>query len=157
LNVTSLVALTRAFVPAMLSRRRGRILNIGSTAGFTAGPGMAVYYASKAFVNTFTEALSYELRGSGVTATVSCPGATATEFAGVAGNDRSRLFRMGAASAPTVARQAYRAMMAGRPMIVHGLRNKLSIQLLRVTPRAISRAVAAALNHLPDGAKSLPP
>jgi short-subunit dehydrogenase len=145
-NVTTLVTLTRAFVPGMIARRRGRILNIGSTAGFQAGPYMAAYYASKAFVNLFTEALSYELRDTGVTATVSCPGATATEFAGVAGNDGSRLFKRGGAPATVVARQAYRAMLAGRPMIVHGLKNRLMVQLLRVSPRAAVRAVAANMN-----------
>jgi short-subunit dehydrogenase len=148
-NLTALVSLTRLFLPAMLARKRGRILNVGSTAGFPPGPFMAVYYASKAFVNSFTEALWYELRGTGVTATVSCPGATATEFSGVAGNDRSLLFRLGAASAATVAKQGYRAMMKGKPMVVHGLRNKLTIQSLRLTPRALTRAVAASLNPRP--------
>ena len=92
----------------MIARKSGRILNVGSTAGFQPGPFMAAYYASKAFVNSFTEALAYELRGTGVTATVSCPGATATEFATVAGTDCSRLFRMGAASPQAVAREATR-------------------------------------------------
>jgi hypothetical protein len=149
-NITALVSLTRALLPAMVARKRGRILNVGSTAGFPPGPFMAVYYASKAFVNSFTEALWYELRGTGVTATVSCPGATATEFAGVAGNDRSLLFRLGAAPAATVARQGYRAMMKGKPMVVHGLRNKLTVQSLRLSPRALSRAIAASLNPRPQ-------
>jgi len=145
-NISSLLALTHALLPAMIARRSGRILNVGSTAGFQPGPFMATYYASKAFVNSFTEALSYELRGTGVTATVSCPGATATEFSTVAGTERSRLFRMGAASAATVAREGYRAMMAGKPIVVHGMKNKFGVQLLRVSPRAAVRAVAASLN-----------
>jgi short-subunit dehydrogenase len=153
-NVTSLVTLTRGFLPGMVARRRGRVLNVGSTAGFPPGPFMAVYYASKAFVNSFTEALWYELRGTGVTATVSCPGATATEFAEVAGNSRSLLFRLGAASPATVARQGYRAMMKGKPMVVHGLRNKLTVQSLRVSPRALVRAIAASLNPHPVGKAS---
>jgi hypothetical protein len=148
-NIVALLELTRALLPGMVARKSGRILNIGSTAGFQPGPFMAAYYASKAFVNSFTEALWYELRGTGVTATVSCPGATATEFAAVAGNDRSRLFRMGAASPSAVAREAYRAMMAGRPIVVHGMRNKVGVQLLRVSPRGAIRAVAAALNPAP--------
>jgi uncharacterized protein len=148
-NIGALLELTRALLPGMVARKSGRILNIGSTAGFQPGPFMAAYYASKAFVNSFTEALWYELRGTGVTATVSCPGATATEFAAVAGNDRSRLFRMGAASPSAVAREAYRAMMAGRPIVVHGMRNKVGVQLLRVSPRGAIRAVAAALNPAP--------
>ena len=148
-NVVALVTLTRALLPRMIARKGGHILNIGSTAGFQPGPFMAVYYASKAFVNSFTEALSYELRGTGVSATASCPGATATEFAEVAGNHRSRLFRMGAASPASVAREGYRAMMAGKPIVVHGMRNKFGVQLLRVSPRGAVRAVAAALNPAP--------
>jgi short-subunit dehydrogenase len=150
-NVGALVALTRAFLPGMIARGRGRVLNVGSTAGFAPGPFMAVYYASKAFVNSFTEALAYELRGTGVTATVSCPGATATEFAARAGNDRSLLFRLGSASAAPVAREGYRAMLRGRPLVVHGLRNKLLVQSIRVSPRAAVRAITAALN--PDRQK----
>ncbi len=156
-NVVALVTLTRALLPAMIARRSGRVLNVGSTAGFQPGPFMAGYYASKAFVNSFTEALWYELRDTGVTATVSCPGATATEFATVAGTARSRLFRLGAASAASVAREGYQAMMAGRPIVVHGVRNWLGVQLLRVSPRAAVRAVAAALNPTPaDGHRELP-
>jgi short-subunit dehydrogenase len=149
LNITSLVMLTRALLPPMIARRSGRILNIGSTAGFPPGPFMAVYYASKAFVNSFTEALWYELRGTGVTATVSCPGATATEFAGVAGNSHSLLFRLGAADPKTVAAQGYRAMKRGRPMVIHGIKNKLTVQSLRVSPRALARAITASLNPQP--------
>jgi short-subunit dehydrogenase len=148
-NIAALVALTRAFLPAMIERRRGRILNVGSTAGFTPGPFMAVYYASKAFVNSFSEALSYELRGTGVTATLSCPGATATEFAEVAGTARSVLFRLGAAPAATVAREGYRAMMKGKPLVIHGLKNKLTVQSLRLSPRSLARAIAASLNSRP--------
>jgi short-subunit dehydrogenase len=110
---------------------------------------MAIYYASKAFVNCFTEGLWYELRGSGVTATVSCPGATATEFAQVAGSERSLLFRLGAASPATVAKQGYRAMMKGKAMAIHGLKNKLLVQSLRISPRALARAIAAWLNPQP--------
>jgi uncharacterized protein len=146
-NIAALLTLTRALLPAMINRKKGRILNIGSTAGFQPGPFMATYYASKAFVNTFTEALSYELKGTGVTATVSCPGATATEFAGVAGTDKTRLFKSGVASAEQVAREGYRAMMAGKAMVVHGARNKFGVQILRVSPRAAVRAIAASFNQ----------
>lgn len=147
LNVSALVELTRRLLPAMVARGSGRILNIGSTAGFQPGPFMACYYASKAFVNSFTEALAYELRGTGVTATVCCPGATATEFAGVAGTDKSRLFQMATMSAREVAGYGYRAMMSGRPFAVPGLHNKVGLQSLRVAPRAAVRALAAALNR----------
>lgn len=154
-NVTALVALTRAFLPGMVARKTGRILNIGSTAGFQAGPFMATYYASKAFVNSFTEALWYELKGTGVTATVSCPGATATEFAAVAETANSRLFAMGAMSSAQVAGQGYRAMHAGKSMIVHGFKNKAAIWSVKFIPRSISRLAAALANKSPEAA-SLP-
>ncbi len=145
-NVVSLVYLTRLVLPKMLTRGRGRILNIGSTAGFQPGPFMAVYYATKAFVNSFTEALWFELKDTGVTATVSCPGATATEFAQVAGNDKTKLFQLGAASAEQVAKEAYRATKRGRPMVVHGLKNRVALHSLRVSPRSAVRSLAATLN-----------
>jgi uncharacterized protein len=149
-NVTSLVHLTRLFLPDMIGRRSGRILNLGSTAGFQPGPYMAVYYASKAFVNSFTEALAYELKGTGVTATVCCPGATLTEFGAVAGSAESRLFRLGATSARDVATHAYRAMMAGKPISIPGWRAKVSLQLLRFGTRGMARATTARLNRIPD-------
>jgi hypothetical protein len=108
---------------------------------------MAVYYASKAFVNSFTEGLAYELSGTGVTATVSCPGATDTEFAGHAGNASSLLFKLGAADSMSVAREGYAAMMAGKTMVVHGLTNKLGVQVQRLSPRAVGVAIAARLNR----------
>jgi short-subunit dehydrogenase len=151
-NVAALVALTRAFVPEMVRRGHGRVLNIGSTAGFQPGPFMAVYYASKAFVNSFTEALSYELKGTGVTATVSCPGPTATEFGAVAGNDKSLLFKMGAMSAAQVAREGFQAMLKGKPIAVHGFRNKLLAGSVRFSPRSVVRGIAASINK-PSGQK----
>ncbi len=92
LNCTALLRLTHLFATPMRARGAGRILNIASTAGFQPGPYMATYYATKAFVLSFTEALAYELKGTGVTATCYCPGATHTEFAKRAGNDKSMLF-----------------------------------------------------------------
>jgi hypothetical protein len=146
-NVTALVHLTRLLLPPMVARGRGRVLNLGSTAGFLPGPFMAVYYASKAFVNSFTEALSYELQGTGVTATVCCPGATATEFGQVAGNDKSRLFQMGAMTATSVGAHAYREMMRGGVVSIPGWRNKVSMQSLRIAPRTMLRRLAARLNR----------
>ncbi len=146
-NVTALVVLTRALLPAMVKRGSGRVLNVGSTAGFQPGPFMAGYYATKAFVNSFTEALAFELKGTGVTATVSCPGATATEFAGVAGNDKTALFKAGAMGATEVATDAYRAMHAGQTVVVHGVRNKLSAWSVGFSPRSVVTAIAASLNR----------
>lgn len=148
-NVTALTHLTRLFLPAMIERGRGRILNIGSAAGFQAGPFMATYYATKAFVNLFSEALAYELEGTGVTVTVSCPGATQTEFSEIAGNNTSRLFKAGAATSADVARHGYRAMMKGKRMVVHGLKQKLGLQALRVSPRGAVLSIAARMNRDP--------
>ncbi len=154
-NIAAVVELTRTFLPPMIRRGHGRVLNIGSTAGFQPGPFMAVYYASKAFVNSFTEALWYELKGTGVTATVSCPGATATEFAAAAGNPESRLFKMGTMKPADVAREGYEAMLQGKPLVVHGLKNRILAASVRFSPRGTVRAIAASLNQAP-GPRQLP-
>jgi short-subunit dehydrogenase len=147
-NVRSLVHLTHLFAPAMVERGYGRILNLGSVAGFQPGPFMATYYASKAFVNHFSEALASELAGTGVTVTVSCPGPVATEFGAIAGNDRARVFTKGAvATSESVAVSAYRAMMKGKRMVVHGLSAKLGVQMLRLAPRSVVQSFTRKLNQ----------
>jgi short-subunit dehydrogenase len=154
LNVMAVVRLTRALLPGMLARGRGRILNIGSTAGFQPGPYMATYYASKAFVNHFSEALAEEVRGTGVTVTLSCPGPTHTEFGEVSGVDKANLFRLPVASAESVAREAYRACFAGRVIAVHGFVNRIAVLLVRIGPRSLVRRILALLNRPPElGAK----
>jgi short-subunit dehydrogenase len=148
LNIASLVKLTHHFAGMMRGRGFGKVLNIASTAGFQPGPYMATYYASKAFVISFSEALAYELAGSGVTVTCHCPGATATNFAATSGNDKSRLFKRGAvADAPAVALHAYKAMQAGKVLAVHGAMNRAVVQSLRFSPRALVTKIAAALNR----------
>jgi short-subunit dehydrogenase len=146
-NVRALVELTHRFLPPMLQRRRGRILNVASIAGFVPGPFMATYYASKAYVLSFTEALATELRGSGVTATASCPGPVATEFGEVAGSSRTNLFRGRLAGAAPVARHAYRAMLAGKVVAIPGLWGKLSAFMPRMSPRGQTRAIVAWMNE----------
>ena len=146
-NVCALLALTRLFLPEMVARKRGRILNVASVAGFVPGPYMATYYASKAFVLSFTEALSEELRGTGVTATASCPGPTASEFGAVARSKDTNLFQRHVADATSVARHAYQAMLAGKGVAIPGLSNKLIAQSVRFGPRAVIRAIAAYLNR----------
>jgi short-subunit dehydrogenase len=127
------------------------VLNIASTAGFQPGPFMATYYATKAFVLSFSEALAFELQGSGVTVTVSCPGATQTEFAKVAGNDQSLLFKNpGVAKAEDVVEHAYEAMMQGETTAVHGWMNYAAYQALRVSPRSMVRSIVASLNKPPE-------
>lgn len=151
LNCSTLLELSHLFGNDMRARKTGRILNIASTAGFQPGPFMATYYATKAFVISFSEALAHELKDSGVTVTCHCPGATATQFAGRAGNDTSRLFKQpGVARAEDVAAHAYEAMMQGEVLSVHGLLNWVSMQSVRLSPRAVVRSITAALNSKPD-------
>ncbi len=145
-NVAALTHLTRLFLPGMVARQRGRILNVASTAGFQAGPGMATYYATKAFVISFSEAIAHELRGTGVRVTCHCPGATATEFARTAGNDKTLLFKAGVADAQAVAKHAYRALQAGSIISIHGALNWFGAVSTRFTPRFVLRWVVARVN-----------
>ncbi len=145
-NVTALVHLTGLLLRDMVARGMGKVLNVASTAAFQPGPFMATYYATKAFVLSFSEALAYELRGTGVTVTAHCPGATATEFSAVARADRSRLFSMGAADADTVARHALVALKNGTVVAVPGAKNWLGAFATRFSPRSVVRALAAFIN-----------
>jgi hypothetical protein len=148
-NCAALLELTHRFAQPMKERGFGRVMNIASTAGFQPGPFMTTYYATKAFVVSFTEGLAFELHGTGVTATCYCPGATKTEFASTAGNDKTRLFqRSGVAEAKDVALDAYRAMMKGHVLAVHGTLNWIGMQSLRLSPRSIVRSVAASMNRV---------
>lgn len=122
-NVTALTHLTRLFLPGMIERRRGGVLNVVSTAGFQPGPLMAVYFATKAYVLSFGEALAEELVGTGVTITALCPGATATNFAEAANAHFSPGFIRWAMSAESVARLGHRAFRKGRCVAVAGWRN----------------------------------
>ncbi|HEX3355042.1 MAG TPA: SDR family oxidoreductase [Terriglobales bacterium] len=146
LNVAALTHLTRLFVASMLERRSGRIMNVASTAGFQPGPLMAVYYATKAYVISFSEALANELSGQGVTVTCLCPGATETGFASRAGNDKSRLFRqLRPMNAKSVALKGYRGLMAGKTLVIPGLKNWLLAESLRVSPRKLVTAISRRL------------
>ncbi len=150
LNCTALLRLTHLFAKPMTARKSGRILNIASTAAFQPGPYMATYYATKAFVVSFSEALAYELKESGVTVTCYCPGATHTEFAKRSGNDRSVLFkRPGVAKPEDVVSEAYDTMMRGDVLGVHGVLNWVMAEAVRFSPRAVVRAIAATLNSPP--------
>jgi uncharacterized protein len=145
-NIRAVIELTHRLLPQMLARKAGRILNVASLAAFVPGPYMATYYASKAFVLSFSEALSAELRGTGVTVTAACPGPTATEFGTVARSDRTNLFRGGGADAASVARHGYRAMLAGKVVAIPGLSNKLTAMSVRFGSRAVIRRIACWLN-----------
>ena len=143
LNITALTELTRLFLPPMLARHSGRIMNVASTAGFQPGPLMAVYYATKAYVISLSEALANEVRKSGVTVTCFCPGATHTGFAKRAGNDKSRLFQqLGAMNVEKVALDGYRAIMEGRTLAISGAHNWLVAQSTRFAPRKVVTAIS---------------
>ncbi len=143
LNVATLTALTKLFLAPMLERRSGRIMNVASTAGFQAGPLMAVYYATKSYVILFSEALANELNGSGVTVTCLCPGATETEFANRAGNASSRLFKQfRPMSAKAVAHTGYRGLMKGKTLVIPGTLNWLTAQSGRFAPRKMVTSIS---------------
>lgn len=142
-NVVALTHLSKLFLPAMVRRGRGYLLNVASTAAFQPGPLMAVYYASKAYVLSFSEALSVELAGTGVTATVLCPGATRTEFQATANMEDSRLFRGGhVMTAAEVAEQGYNAMRAGKSSVITGAANRVMAAGTRFLPRRVTARLA---------------
>jgi len=137
LNIAALTELSHACLPFMLSQKKGYILNIGSTASFIPGPGMAVYHATKAYVLSFTEALSEELRGTGVQASVLCPGPTESEFQAVARMEHSALVK--GKKLPTsaeVALYGWKQMMQGNTTIVHGAANQMVPFMTRIFPRS---------------------
>jgi short-subunit dehydrogenase len=147
LNVTSLVELTKLLLPGMVARGRGRIVNVASTAGFQPGPLMSVYYATKAFVIAFSEALAEELAGSGVTVTTACPGATRTGFQAAAGLPGVRALQRGAVmDAAEVADAIYRGAIAGRRLVIPGLLNRLHVQGLRLAPRRLVTRLVQVVN-----------
>lgn len=143
LNITALTHLTRLLLPAMLERHAGRIMNVASTAAFQPGPLMAVYYATKAYVLSFSEAIANEVRKSGVTVTCFCPGATHTGFAERAGTQDSRIFKQfGAMSADKVVLDGYRALMQGRTVAISGAHNWVVAQSVRFAPRSLVTAIS---------------
>jgi short-subunit dehydrogenase len=145
-NVTALTELTRLFLPGMVERRRGGVLNVGSTAGFQPGPFMAVYYATKAYVVAFTEALAEELAGSGLRISCLAPGPTATGFAEEAHMTDTRLFRLGTMNAADVARIGYEGWKRGKVLVVPGVTNRLGIAMVRISPRPVVRKLLKFLN-----------
>ncbi len=136
LNMVSLVHLTKLFLADMIQNGRGAVLNVASTAAFQPGPLMSIYYATKSFVLSFSEALSNETRGTGVTVTALCPGPTNTNFREAAGMKKSMLFSKHLnVSVETVARAGYEGLKRGRTIVIPGFKNRLIVQLLRVFPR----------------------
>jgi short-subunit dehydrogenase len=148
-NISALMQLTRRFTPAMVSRGHGKILNVASIAAYTPGPLLTVYYASKAFVLSFSEALDCELAGTGVSVTALCPGPTTSQFgrrAGLSGShmgSRSPLHETSAA----VARAGYCGMMKGKRVVYPGVRHFLMAWITRLSPRRINTVMVRRMQE----------
>jgi short-subunit dehydrogenase len=153
LNMVALTQLTRLFAAEMVARRSGKILNVASTAAFQPGPLMAVYYATKSYVLSFSEALACELAPSGVGVCVLCPGPTRTGFQQRARMERSRLFDYGVMDAERVARAGYRGLMKNKTVIIPGIRNKVMAAVVRAVPRQLLPRIVLAIQK-PHGARS---
>lgn len=136
LNITALTHLTRLFLPEMLSRGSGRILNVASTASFQPGPTMAVYFATKAFVLSFSEAVNNEVHNRGLSVTALCPGSTESGFHTVAAGEGKPLKNRRMMPARKVAEYGYRAMMAGKAVAIPGLKNQIFAAGVRFLPRS---------------------
>ncbi|NIA24324.1 MAG: SDR family NAD(P)-dependent oxidoreductase [Gammaproteobacteria bacterium] len=148
LNIASLTELTYRLAGPMLQRGHGKILNVASTAAFEPGPGMAIYYATKAYVLSFSEAIAEELHDSGVTVTTLCPGPTETGFQRRAGIEASRLIQIGMMSAHDVATAGYEGMLAGKRIVIPGALNKATVQANRIFPRRLmTRMVGRVLRN----------
>lgn len=144
LNIRALTELAHRVLPAMRERRSGAILNLASTAAFQAGPGFAVYFASKAYVLSFTEALHQELKGTGIKVSALCPGPTATEFGDVAGVT-SNSFKAFSADAASVVAAGLRGLDRNQAVVIPGLVNKVGAQSNRFFPRAVMRRITASI------------
>ena len=140
-NITALTELTGLFLPGMIARRRGGVLNVGSLAGFQPGPGMAVYFATKACVLSFTEALAEELDDTGLTVTVLCPGPTITNFGNVARGQKARHLKTSKMTAEAVARYGHGAFRKGKLVAIPGWRNRFLVILVRIIPRWLVRKI----------------
>ncbi|HKV53614.1 MAG TPA: SDR family oxidoreductase [Candidatus Binataceae bacterium] len=151
LNVTALVTLTRLFLPAMIQRGRGTIINVASTAAFQAVPYMATYAATKAFVLSFTEAIAAEAAGSGVHILALCPGPVRTEFQAVAKNEHGLMPSFAYTDADTVVRHALASAARGRAVRISGVLNAITAQSTRFLPRALVRTLAARIYRGVDG------
>lgn len=148
LNIGSLTHLTKLLLPGMVARKQGRVLNVASTAAFQPGPLMAVYYATKAYVLSFSEALGNEVSGTGVTVTALCPGPTTSGFQVVAAMEESKLVKgRKIMSAQAVAKIGYQATLRGKRVVIPGVLNKLMAQSVRFTPRNMVTAMVRSIQE----------
>lgn len=150
LNVTALTYLTHLFLPGMVQRKSGKIMNVASTAAFQPGPAMSVYFATKAFVLHFSEAIADELQGTGVTVTALCPGATESGFQSAAAMDNSKLFKgKQVPSSKVVAEYGYSAMQRGKRVAIHGMMNYIMANSVRFAPRNLVTKIARYMQGNP--------
>lgn len=145
LNCMSLMELSHAVLPGMIAAKSGGILNVASTAAFQPGPWMAVYYATKAFVLSFSEALHEEVKDQGVRVSALCPGPTKTEFADVAGMGESALFKMMGSGPDPVVRDGLAALEVNQAVKISGAMNFMMAESIRLTPRGLARSIAGRL------------
>ncbi|MGF1582596.1 MAG: SDR family NAD(P)-dependent oxidoreductase [Gemmataceae bacterium] len=144
-NMAALTHLSHLFLPGMVERKRGGILNVGSVAGFLPGPNMAVYYATKAYVLHFSEGLAEEVRDKGVTVTCLTPGPTETSFGQVSGMDKTSLFQKNVMGVEAVAKAGHRGFRKGKVIVTPGIRNKMTPLFIRLGPRWLVRKIAKGL------------
>lgn len=148
LNINALTHLTRLFLPGMIRNKSGKIMNVASTAAFEPGPVMSVYFATKAYVLSFSEAISSELEGTGITVTVLCPGPTQSGFINTSGMGESRLVK--GRKLPTskeVAEYGYKVFIKGKTIAIHGLTNTIITTLIRFIPRPLLRKAVKFLQN----------
>jgi hypothetical protein len=151
LNITTLTHFTKLFLIDMVKRGSGKIMNVASTAAFLSGPTMAIYYASKAYVLSFSEAIDNEVRDKGITVTTLCPGPTESGFLEAAALQDSKLFKgKKIASSKEVAEYGYKSMMQGKTVAIHGLMNRIMANAVRFIPRSLAvkvvRNIQAKIN-----------
>ncbi len=147
LNVVSLTLLTNLVLKDMIQRRSGKIMNVASTAAYQPGPMMAVYYATKAYVLSFSEALAKEVEGTAVTITTLCPGPTETGFQGNAGMGKAHLFKKAfLMDAMTVAESAYEGLMKGKRVVIPGIMNTIVSTIVKFLPKTLVLSMVAVLH-----------
>lgn len=152
LNMVALTHLTKLFLSEMIDRGSGKIMNVASTAAFQPGPLMAVYYATKAFVLSFSEAIAEELNGTGISVTALCPGPTETGFQSRADMEDSKLVSgRDIMSAEEVAKTGYQAMMTGKRVVIPGVMNKIMAASIRFTPRKMVTGIVKKMQEREEG------
>jgi short-subunit dehydrogenase len=148
-NITALTHLSRLLLPDMIRRNKGGIMNVASTAGFLPGPLMSVYYATKAYVLSFSEALANELKSTGVKVSVLCPGPTSSGFQAMAGLQTARLIRFKIMASPVdVARYGYQSLIRNKTIAIPGLLNKMTPYMVRLMPRKVVTAMIRMISNI---------